>query len=182
MNAHSSCALSRGSAAALLLALVLLPPAASAAALQLDAPEISLQAYRAELGRFRQEFGGARDLPDERYFLFGLGLRQKLLYKRGVLVPAPSGAVLRRWDVREEFILPAAYAVVIRTTGGTETRIVEDADGVWIEEGGQRTALPGTEAKVQLPDFAGYQYPAVMRVLHQELLEHPPNDPEPERP
>jgi hypothetical protein len=30
--------------------------------------------------------------------------------------------------------------------------------------------VAGTSASVRLPDFAGFRYPAVLRLLHQELL------------
>jgi hypothetical protein len=134
------------------------------------AAESSLQKYRAELGRFRQEFGGARELPQEQFFLFGMGLRAKLLYKAGALTRVPSGEVIRRWTVREHFILPADYSVVVRPSEGGEVRIIEDEQGVWIAEGSGRTRIAGTETPVRLPDFAAFKYPAVMRVLHQELL------------
>lgn len=133
-------------------------------------PAAALESYRAELHRFRQAFGGARDLPDERFFLFGMGPRQKLLYQNGALVKAPSGEIIRRWTVREDFILPADYTVVIRTTDSRETRIVEDERGVWLVEGGRSTQVPETGSPVRLPDFAAYPFPAVLRVLHQELL------------
>ena len=142
-------------------------PLAAASSL---APETTLERYRAELSRFRQAFGGARDLPDERFFLFGLGLRQKLLYQNGALVKALSGEVVRRWAVREDFILPADCTVVIRTTDDREARIVEDERGMWLVEDGRTNQVPNTGAPVRLPDFAAYPFPAVLRVLHQELL------------
>lgn len=134
------------------------------------APEPALARYRAELTRFRQTFGGARDMPDERFFLFGMGLREKLLYRKGELVKALSGEIVRRWTVREDFLLPADYTVVIRTTDNRESRIVEDERGVWLVDGGVTHRISKTEAPVRLPDFAAYPFPAVLRVLHQELL------------
>ncbi len=96
------------------------------------APPALLQAYRAELNQFHQDFGGSRDLPDERFFLFGMGLRTKLLYKSGALRNASSGEVIGQWDVGEEIILPAAYSVNLRLSGGGAARIVEDEGGVWM--------------------------------------------------
>jgi len=106
------------------------------------APKERLSRCRAELDQFRRDFGGAHDLPDEKFFLFGTGLRTKLLYKAGVLLNAQSGQVIRQWDVSEEIILPAEYSVVLRTKGGGEVHLLEDEDGVWIEEGAKRTAGP----------------------------------------
>ena len=83
---------------------------------------------------------------------------------------AGSGAVLHRWDVAEEVIVPPDYAVHLRTRNGDVVGIKEDEHGVWIEEGGKRQVLRGTTTPVHLPDFRQYAYPQVMRVLHQELL------------
>jgi hypothetical protein len=126
--------------------------------------------YRAELDRLRAEFGGVRDLPDERFFLFGMGLREKFFYRAGALFRAPGAALVRRWDVAEEVILPADYTVVLRTRAGETVRLIEDERGVWIEQAGRREALPGTDAPVKLPRFERHRFPQVLRVLHQELL------------
>ena len=127
-------------------------------------------AYRTELDVFRKEFGGARELPAAKFFLFGLGLRTKWLYQTGALMNAHSGEVWRRWNVGDEVILPADYSVILRTSQGQEIRIFEDETGVFVVESGQRERLPGTAAQVRLPGFQEFKYPAVMRVLHQELL------------
>ena len=133
-------------------------------------PQERLSRYRAELDQFRRDFGGAHDLPDQKFFLFGMGLRTKLLYKAGALLNAQSGQVIREWDVSEEIILPSEYSVILRTKSGGEARLVEDEGGVWIDEDRKRAPVPGTSARARLPDFAAFKYAAVMRVLHQELL------------
>jgi hypothetical protein len=125
--------------------------------------------YRAELARFRAEFGGGRTLPATEFFLFGMGLRTKWLYQNGALVNAQSGEVFRRWPVSEAIILPPDYTVNLRTTDGRNVRVVENEGGVFIEDG-KRELLPGTTAPVRLPAFREFKYPAIMRVLHQELL------------
>ena len=122
--------------------------------------------YRAELQRFRDNFGGTRELPDEHFFLFGLGLRPKLLYRHSALVDAVTGIVIRQWDVAEEVIVPPDYAVYLRTRAGDVVGIVEDESGVWIEAAGKRELLPGANKPVRLPDFKEHLYPQVLRVLH----------------
>jgi len=133
-------------------------------------PQERLARYRQELDQFRRDFGGAHDLPDQKFFLFGMGLRTKLLHKSGALLNAQTGQIIRQWDASDEIILPSEYSVILRTKGGGEVCLVEDENGVWIEEGGKRVAIPGTTAPARLPNFAEFKYPAVMRVLHQELL------------
>jgi hypothetical protein len=128
-----------------------------------------LAAYRAELDAFRGEYGGARDLPNVRFFLFGMGNRTKYVYRDGRLMNVRSGAVVREWTISSDIIVPPEYLVALTTAAGPVS-IREDADAVWIEESGGPAALEGTRRPVTLPDFSGYHYPRVLRVLHQEIL------------
>ncbi len=136
----------------------------------IDEAAAHLAAYREQLAQVRNEFGGSRELPDEHFFLFGMGLRPKLIYKAGQLLDAHSGAVVRRWDVATEVIVPNDYSVRLRTAAGENVGIVEDERGLWIETASGREAFPGSEVPLQLPTFAGRPYAAILRVLHQELL------------
>lgn len=138
--------------------------------LNVEAAFRELEQYRAELNAFRSEFGGSRDLPDVKFFLFGMGLRTKYLYKEGVLMNALSGEVIRKWDLRDELILPQLYTVILRLKHGGVARIVENEQGVWLIEEGSRAALNGTKNYVKLPTFDGKKYPRLLRALHQELL------------
>ena len=141
-------------------------PAASAGAL----PAERLVAYRAELDGFRKTFGGARELPDVRFFLFGMGQRAKFIYRAGKLLNARTGAVVREWALGSDTIVPSDYEVTLQTASGTSVTIWEDEEAVWIEEAGELTALDGTRHAVKLPAFEGKQFPRVLRVLLQELL------------
>ena len=133
-------------------------------------PAERLAAYRAELDAFRGTFGGARDLPDVRFFLFGMGQRAKFICRDGKLLDARTGAVVREWPIAAATIVPPDYEVALQTASGAQVVIREDEQAVWIEEGGQRTALEGTRQPVKLPTFAGKKFPRVLRVLHYELL------------
>lgn len=135
-----------------------------------DGPAERLAAYRAELAALRKEFGGARKLPDVRFFLFGMGPRTKLLYKGGALIDPASGKALRQWPAASETIIPPDYTVLIEVSDGRHVRIVEDEKAVWVEEDGRREPIKETEAPVRLPTFEGHRYGRVLRVLHQELL------------
>ena len=135
-----------------------------------EPPEENLTAYRAELAACRAAHGGSYDVPDVKFFLFGMGARTKLLYRDGILFDAKSGRELHRWKVRKEIIVPPDYSVSLETEDGAAITLREDSEAVWLEQGGQRTALEGTKSPVKLPDFAGKKFPRVLRVLHQELL------------
>ncbi len=126
--------------------------------------------YRHELEGFRAEFGGVRNLPDVRFFLFGMGPRTKLLYKSGMLVAVPAGKLVRRWEIRDETIDPSSYRVALTTRAGEQVVIREDEQAVWIDEEGKAVVVVGTRTPLKLPWFEGYRYPRILRVLHQEML------------
>jgi hypothetical protein len=107
-------------------------------------------------------------LPDCRFYLFSMGDRRKLLYRRGELLDALTGEVLRTWDVREERIDAAEYEVLLTLHGGETVRLVEDAEAAWLEGAGERHCL--SAAPVKLPRFGGHPHAALLRGLHQELL------------
>lgn len=126
-------------------------------------------AYRATLDRLHGDYQKpTKALPDVRFFLFGMGPRQKLIYRDGKLLNALSKQVIRSWPVASDSIFPSDYTVHIRTTEGKEVFIAEDTAGVWVEESGTRAAL--SRSPVKLPSFAGNKYAGVLKVLHQEIL------------
>lgn len=135
-----------------------------------ESPAARLAAYRGELDAFRKAFGGARELPDVRFFLFGMGQRAKFIYREGKLLNATTGAIVREWKLASDTIVPSDYEVTLQTAKGTTVWIYEDKEAVWIDDDGELTVLDGTWHAVELPVFAGKQFPRVLRVLHQELL------------
>ncbi len=132
--------------------------------------EVQLARYRSDLDAFRKEFGGAHELPDVPFFQFGMGLRTKYLFKNGVLSDARDGAEVRRWNVKQCTIVPPAYLVQMITADGQTIEIREDEQGAWINAGGRREALKGTDKPVRLPSFVDHKYASVLRVLHHEIL------------
>jgi hypothetical protein len=127
-----------------------------------------LTTYRRDLDAVRTEHGGERKLPAAPFFLFGMGDRRKLVYRQGVLLDARTGREVHRWKIGQELIVPPAYTVALKTNQGDRVWLVEDEEGVWLEESGNRTAL--TRGHVSLPSFTGHRHAPVLRVLHQELL------------
>lgn len=127
-----------------------------------------LQAYQANLEELRSAHPNRRDMPDLRFFLFGMGDRRKMIYRDGVLKDALTGEVLRQWTVKNELIVPPAYTVSLETTDGKEIKISEDAQGVWLKEAGKQTAL--SQRNLNLPDFKGKKYAPILKVLHHEVL------------
>ena len=128
----------------------------------------SREDYRAELDRFRRAFGGSYALPKVNFYLFGMGNREKLIYKNGALYNAFTNKLVYKWDVEEEVIAPHIYSVAIKTKDKKYVFLVEDALGFRLEQKSIISYI--SKNPVSLPDFKQYQYSAILRVLHQELL------------
>ncbi|WP_144051665.1 hypothetical protein [Fibrisoma limi] len=139
-------------------------------------PEEALKRYQTTLTQLRQEHPNHRDLPDLKFFLFGMGDRLKLIYRNGRLLNALTGNIEEQWRVEREVIVPSEYLVQLTLAGETPPQsrtiqIREDENGVWILQPDKRPKLiPGTRSRVNLPTFADKAYGPVLRVLHQELL------------
>lgn len=134
-----------------------------------DALDRQLADYRANLGQLRKGHANQRDMPNLRFFLFGMGDRRKLFYRNGTLNDARTGEVLHTWTVKRERIVPPAYTVALETTDNKRVTITEDETGIWLTEGKkERVAL--SQSPLKLPDFAGKQYATILKVLHHEIL------------
>lgn len=126
-------------------------------------------AYRATLDKLHADYQKpTKTLPNVRFFLFGMGPRQKLVYRDGKILNAVTKETLRTWSIASDSIYPSDYTVHLRTSGGKDVFIIEDTAGVWVEENGTRTSL--SRSSLKLPSFAGNKYAPVLKVLHQEIL------------
>ncbi len=128
-----------------------------------------LAEYRRQLQALRSEFRSV-DMPDVKFFLFGMGNRTKLLYKAGKLINATNGKVVSEWQFKNETIVPNEYRVNIETLTDAPVSIFENEKGVFINERGKETLISGTEAPVVLPAFEKLKYSEVLKVLHHEIL------------
>ncbi|MCS7239610.1 MAG: hypothetical protein NZ899_15295, partial [Thermoguttaceae bacterium] len=105
------------------------------------------------------------------FFLFGMGLREKYLYRDGLIIRIHDREVIHKWDKKSHEILPAEYTVRITTTDGRQVHIREDERAVWVEtHGSDPASLPGTEVPVRLPRFEGHPHATTLRILHHEVL------------
>jgi hypothetical protein len=142
----------------------------TAAVVHAATAETKLAAYRAELASFRAEYGGARELPDVRFYLFGMGPRPKFLYRDGKLIDVRNGVIVRRWNVYSDVILPSEYRVILTMEDGSKLQIAEDEQAIWLATATNKVSINGSEIPVRLPLFEGHKYSQILRVLHQELL------------
>jgi hypothetical protein len=109
-------------------------------------------------------------MPDVKFFLFGMGNREKLLYKNGTLEKSLTGEVIKTWSVKTEKIIPNAYRVEITTTANEKVVILENEEGVFLIQNGKTKPLEGTISLVHLPNFQDHKYSEILKVLHQEIL------------
>ena len=130
---------------------------------------VSLSKYRQQLNELRKEFR-AVDMPDVKFFLFGMGNRTKMLYKNGRLINSITGKVVAEWTVKNETIIPNDYRVNIETISDVSVSIFENEKGVFINERGKEQLIAGTESPLILPSFEQYKYSEVLKVLHNEIL------------
>lgn len=104
------------------------------------------------------------------FFLFGMGTRDKFLYKSGQLFCIGQTRPILQWAVTQEIIIPDQYRVELTTAEGMPIVIFEDENAVTLLSGGEKVLL--SEGTLVLPDFADNRYARVLRVLHQEMLFH----------
>ena len=110
------------------------------------------------------------DAQAPRFFLFGMGNRNKYVYKDFKLLSVADGSVACEFsDALNDSIMPADYRVSIETAGGV-VNIYEDEAGIWVEAEGKVEQLPGSSAHVSLPSFENFKYGQVLRVLLHEKL------------
>lgn len=132
-------------------------------------PDISsLEKYRTQLSALRSQFR-EYELPEASFFPFGMGNREKLLYKNGSLISVHDQKTLYQWDVKEEIIIPNDYTVFISTTDNKKVFIYEDEKGVFIEINGRKKAL-SQESSLVLNTFEGHPFSEVLKVLNHEIL------------
>ena len=102
--------------------------------------------------------------PEKQFFLFGMGHREKTVYKDGKLTTVIGNSVLYSWDVAKEEFLFDKYTVILTLTDGSTVKIYENCQGVYVNG----TCI--ASSSLVLPDFEEYKYPAQLRILHHEIL------------
>ena len=113
--------------------------------------------------------------PEKQFFIFGMGNRDKLIYKEGgELISFETNEIILKLDIITEQFAFDIYMVVIWTKDGKIYKLYENSYGVYLDDitGGEINSskcLTGGEY-INLPDFEDYKYPAQLRILHHEIL------------
>ncbi len=101
------------------------------------------------------------------FYLFGMGNREKYIYRCGELI-ALSDKSVQLFDVAKETIVADRYEVQLQLRNGETVRLYENEVGVFKEQNGETTCL--TASPICLPDFAGHPQEKLLRILHHEIL------------
>lgn len=126
------------------------------------------KSYEEQLESLRSKSSLVYDgFPKFHYFFFGMGNRQKLIYQDKKLKGYLNDSVYADFsnDFVSDSIMPSEYKVQIKTKKGN-VEIKENEHGVFLND----SLLASTSSYVHLPEFKGYVYDKVLKVLHQELL------------
>ncbi len=113
--------------------------------------------------------------PEKQFFLFGMGNREKYVYKEGgTLTKIDTNEDVLSLDVLREKLFFDRYMVVIWTKDMKIYQLYENSYGVYLEDitdgkVNSKELITGGDY-INLPDFEDYKYPAQLRILNHEIL------------
>lgn len=107
-------------------------------------------------------------IPEKKFFLFGMGDRDKYIYRDGKLLSFPNYRVYADFKVLCEEIIPSEYTVRLKDANGNVV-IYENEEGVYLQNNDDRTECL-TSSYINLPDFGDSAYSNTLRILHHEIL------------
>ncbi|MBR2024504.1 MAG: hypothetical protein IKA02_01705 [Clostridia bacterium] len=110
--------------------------------------------------------------PEKQFFIFGMGNREKFIYKEGgQLIKFDTNEVVMSFDVEKETFIFDRYTVIIYTKDKKEYQIYENSYGVYLLDNDTREGRCFTCSDyINLPEFNEYKYPKQLRILHHEIL------------
>ena len=101
---------------------------------------------------------------EHQFFLFGMGDREKYIYKNKSLVRYKDNKIIYAWnDCTEEF-LSDEYTVILTLNDGGRVVLCENEEGFYVND----ACL--ASSKINLPTFEEYKYPKHLRILLHEVL------------
>ncbi len=108
--------------------------------------------------------------PNIKFYLLGLGDREKLLYKDGKIITIDSGEVIKEFDEDYSLIIPNEMTILIKEKNGNYSKIYENNDGVYIESNNEKNLIEGTDKYIKLYNFENEPYQNIKKVLYSEIL------------
>ena len=102
--------------------------------------------------------------PEKQFFLFGMGDREKYIYKNFSLTRYSVNKIIYAWNNCTEEFFYDEYKVVLTKNDGDTVVLYEDENGFYVDN----KCL--SSSKINLPSFEEYKYSRQMRILHHEIL------------
>ena len=102
--------------------------------------------------------------PENKFFLFGMGHRQKYVYKCGQLINKNTNNVLFSWEYTSEEFLYDEYTVILHLDDGSIIKLYENEEGFFVDN------KCIEKSHINLPDFKEYKYSKALKILHHEVL------------
>ena len=102
--------------------------------------------------------------PEQQFFLFGMGDREKYIYKNKSLIRYKDNKIIYTWDDCTEDFLYDQYTVILTKNDGTRVVLLENEEGFYVD------GVCLTQSKINLPSFEGHKYQKHLRILHHEIL------------
>lgn len=107
-------------------------------------------------------------LPADRFFLFGMGGRQKYVYQKGKLFLLPQWQEVAAFPVQKEEFYPDRYRVELTLTDQSKVLLAEDEREFFMESADGHISFSG--GSLVLPDFEPSPHAKALRVLLHEVL------------
>lgn len=102
---------------------------------------------------------------EKQFYLFGMGDREKYIYKNRALTRYRDNKIIYAWNKSydEKFIFDE-YTVILTKNSGERVVLRENEDGFFVND----KCL--TASKINLPNFSEYKYSKQLKILHHEVL------------
>ena len=102
--------------------------------------------------------------PEKQFFLFGMGDREKYIYKNKALIRYRDNKILYAWNGYDEEFKYNEYKVILSKKHKKRVILFENEDGFFVNN----ECL--SASKINLPTFDGHKYQKHLRILHHEIL------------
>lgn len=130
----------------------------------------SLKEYQDECNELMKNYNHIKvnNLIRKDTYYFGLANRKKLFYQDGKLIDIETKKIIEEFDVKEQYVIPNIYTVIIETKNGDYIKIYEDRDGIHYVNNKKEKLLDDT--RIELYDFSNQKYQNLKKELYGETL------------
>lgn len=130
----------------------------------------SLEDYQNEIIELKKEYNSKNieNIVWSDTYYFGMANRRKMIYQNNKLIDLETKKIIKEFNVKEQFIIPNIYTVIIETKNGDYVKIYEDNEGIHYIKNDKEEFLDTN--KVNLYDFSNQKYKNIKKELYGELL------------